>query len=492
MSLYVSLFVGLHDSNISFATDDQVLLHIEAERVLQRKHALVTWEEMEQLVHVGLNAIGRRICDINTLYVGRWGCRSVNRITLLGRKFCPIWTDHHANHVGLAKYLGWEDAIAVCADGGSENGCSAVYFFDGDKYSPVEDLDSTILTGRFYGTLTQLVIGSDFEKAHIHWPGKTMGLSGFGTYDDEIAQLIKEDVAVFNRLNLRGINELEKRYGLQAESGNRCHHRWNIGRTGQQLWEDIWISKLAEYAHLSSRLIFSGGCALNVLLNHRIRKSSLFSDIFVPPTASDCGQALGAILHRHYPKCKFPFLGFSYGEMTKVPDRAVDDLAAGRIVLWFNGRSEIGPRALGHRSILGLPDSIDRRIRLSQEVKGREWYRPVAAVIREEIAADWFEVNVPSPFMLEALPVKEKTRKIAPAIVHVDGTCRLQTVSADQDPILWGLLEKVHQETGCPMLMNTSMNVREKPICDSPEDALRLFNSCGADILYLNDETIEK
>ncbi len=176
MSVYISLFFGFHDSTASFANENGILLHLEAERVFRKKHMRANYRQMEQLVDLGLNYLGLKIEMVDTLFVCKWGCEQKETINFCGKIFHPVWTSHHANHIGICSQQGWEDGVALCADGGSENGYTSVYYFKDGTYSLVEDLDNSILTGTFYGTLTQLVIDEDFHAAHVHYPGKTLGL----------------------------------------------------------------------------------------------------------------------------------------------------------------------------------------------------------------------------------------------------------------------------------------------------------------------------
>lgn len=485
MSLFASIFFGFHDSGISFSDHKEILLHIDAERVLRKKHMRASVREMESLLAVGLNHLGKTVDDIETLFIGKWGCEKTDSVYFLGRKFNPKWTNHHANHVGYGKMLNWEDAVAVCADGGSELGCSATYLYDGNRYEVLEDLDATILTGRYYGSLTQIVIGDDFESAHVHWPGKTMGLSAFGKDEPAIRRKLGRYSSEMNELHIDGVSELASLIGVPGPPTPNSWKHWNLAKTGQAIWEDAWLEKLAQYRSMSRNLIFSGGCALNVCLNYKIRQSGMFERIFVPPCPGDDGQSLGALVHHLNVDCNFPFMGMGFGQAHTCPDEVVDDLLAGNIVFWHNGRAEVGPRALGHRSILGLPNSVKQRRRISETIKGREWYRPVAAIVPEEEASNWFQTIGPSPYMLEAIPVKEKTWERAPAIVHADGTCRVQTLSKSVDPILHQLLSKIGQANGVPILMNTSMNGPGEPICNTPQEAISTFKRSSADSLYI-------
>jgi len=488
MSVNVSMFFGYHDSGVAFASNSEVLLCLQAERVFRRKHMRATAGEMEHLLHLGLQEINLRIQDVDTLFVSRWGCEVSRFVEVLGRRFSPVWTAHHANHVGLAASLGWDRALAVCADGGSENGCSAIYLFDGEQYDPIEDLDDTMLTGRFYGSITQLLFGASSEDSHIHLPGKAMGLSAFGRYDEEIANLLLDSWRELNVIDPSTISELARKFGLGNVFDHFDWRRWDFMHTAQRVWEEKWIERISKYRGLSDNCVFSGGCALNVQLNGRLHRSGLFKKFFVPPAPGDDGQAVGALVYHTGVKCQGPFLGRIWGQATAINEELVADLVGGNIVFWFDGRSELGPRALGHRSVLARADNIELRRKLNEGVKGREWYRPVAPIILREHANEWFEMAGDTPWMSEAVVARVITKTNAPGVVHVDGTSRVQTLSFEHEPFLHEILTRYERETRVPMLMNTSMNLPGEPICDSPDDAKETFLRSSADVLYVHGQ----
>lgn len=485
MTICLSVFVGFHDSGVAFSRDKEIILALHAERVFRKKHMRATWEQIEQLVSLGLEETNARISDVDTLYIAHWGCETTEIVKLLGKRFAPVWTSHHANHVGWASSLGWTNGIAICADGGSENGCSAIYRFSNGIYEPIVDLDHTILTGRYYGAITQAIFQSSQAESHIHLPGKTMGLSAFGRFRDNYASTIKTYESSFTRLDDGFRPILTDAFGLCDAVDSFDWNRWDLAYTAQRVWEDTWIEELTRLKSLDEKLIFSGGCALNVLLNERIHSDGGFSDIFVPPAPGDEGQAIGALVHKTKANCPGPFLGRTWGNSEEMPTQAIEDLVAGKIVFWFDGRSEIGPRALGHRSILASAGSIASRRRLSEQIKGREWYRPVAPIVTAESAAEWFELSDLSPWMARAVKATQKTVDLAPAAVHVDGTSRLQTLEASENPVLHQILTEYGEVTGVPILLNTSMNLPGEPICDSPRDAVKTFRQTQADVLYV-------
>jgi len=253
-------------------------------------------------------------------------------------------------------------------------------------------------------------------------------------------------------------------------------------------------------------LALAGGVALNCVANARLAREGPFDDIWVQPAAGDAGTALGAALHvaitagdavHPMPGADLG-RGFSdeameaalrrarlpYTRPASVAEAAAEVLAGDGLVAWFQGRAEYGPRALGHRSLLahpGFPANLERL----NEVKGREQFRPVAPMVLAGRAGDVFDGVLPSPYMLFTHDVREAWRDRVPAVVHVDGTARIQTVDATTEPLLAGMLEAFERRTGLPVVVNTSLNTAGRPMVDSPTDALELFGSAPVDLLVL-------
>jgi carbamoyltransferase len=262
-------------------------------------------------------------------------------------------------------------------------------------------------------------------------------------------------------------------------------------------------------------LCMAGGVALNCVMNAEIKKKSSFKRVWIQPAAGDAGTALGAALSLQGQVEKrsklfvmdHVYWGPEYGDeeierflkWTKASYRKLDDVAEeaaellknDKIIGWFQGRMEYGPRALGSRSILASPISATMQQRLN-EVKDREDFRPVAPVVLEEDAAEWFEGAEDSPFMLFVYPVKtEKAGKI-PAVRHIDGTARIQTVNQHQHPLYYELLKAFKNRTGVPVLVNTSFNTLGKPIVCTPRDAVECFYSSPFDALVVGSFLLEK
>ena len=273
-----------------------------------------------------------------------------------------------------------------------------------------------------------------------------------------------------------------------------------------------------------NRLCIAGGVALNSVANTRLLKETPFEQLFIQPAAGDGGGALGAALWAHYsllgmPRSftmqhsywgrsnseaeiadflhanSIPFLHFDDDDV--LLDCVVERLAQGKVVGWSQGRFEWGPRALGNRSILADPGDSEMKDIVNAKIKFREPYRPFAPSVLAECAEQYFDLaqpksHQPAKYMLYVVPVREGLRNALPAITHVDGTARLQTVFRDQSPRYYRLIERFGQATGTPVLLNTSFNLRGEPIVNTAADAFQTFSNCGMDSLILENCLLDK
>lgn len=385
--------------------------------------------------------------------------------------------------------------------------------------------------GVFYSALTDYL---GFLRASDEY--KVMGLAAYGEpeYYDDFAKIVRARGDGWYKIDHRWTawhyapgsrcgyfsDKFIQRFGPPRKKGDpvtKVHK--NIAASAQRVLEDrvlelcTWLRETSGEQHLC----FAGGVALNCAMNGRLLREGPFDDIFVQPAAGDDGIAIGAALqlyHRHTGKPRsFQMRHAYYGPATnafedvqaflartKTKHHCPEDLEAyvanllaqGAIVGWYQGRMEFGPRALGSRSILADPTRADMKNLLNKYVKYREEFRPFAPVVIEEAAGDYFEGCGVSPFMLFVHNVLPQMRDRLPAITHVDGTARVQTVSRDSNPRLYRLLECFAERRGVPVLVNTSFNVMGEPIVNTPADALRCFASCGMDALVMDDWVIEK
>jgi carbamoyltransferase len=289
----------------------------------------------------------------------------------------------------------------------------------------------------------------------------------------------------------------------------------DLAASVQARLEEVLL-ELATWLHAqtgSARLTMAGGVALNCVANSRLAELGPYDDVWVQPAAGDAGTALGAALHVAVAggAQPAPMPGADLGrrwsddelaerlETARLPYErprdltavVADALARDEIVAWFQGRSEWGPRALGHRSLLAHPGNPDNVERLNA-VKGRERFRPIAPMVSLDHAADVFEGPLPSPYMLFVHRVRPEWRDRIPAVVHVDGTARVQTVARADEPLVADLIEAFHARTGLPLVVNTSLNTAGRPMVDAPRDALECFGSAPVDLLVLGPYVVRR
>jgi carbamoyltransferase len=263
-------------------------------------------------------------------------------------------------------------------------------------------------------------------------------------------------------------------------------------------------------------LCLAGGVALNSKANGKIAVSGLVDNIFVQPAASDDGVALGAALAPYLDAggrlpnraMRHAYFGPEFDDSTvesalrtyKLRYSRVDDpaeaaaelLSKGKILGWFQGRMEFGPRALGSRSILADARDPEMTTHVNNAVKFREWWRPFAPSLKKEAAGEYLEEVTDSPFMILTAKVRPEKRSVIPAVTHVDGSARPQTVEKDINPLYWRLIDGFEKRTGVPVVMNTSFNLRGEAIVHTPTDALRTFFSSGMDALVIGSFVVEK
>jgi carbamoyltransferase len=395
----------------------------------------------------------------------------------------------------------------------------------------------TVSIGRKYEQFTYF-IGFGNEQN-----GKTMGLAAYGRPLVDLRQWPVSDFRYKLTLSdiLRETEEVASAASMPIGAFLR-QHRSDAASTVQQFTENALLG-LAQYAKQAlgeSRLCMSGGVFLNCIANHKIARTGLFTEVFVMPASGDEGHSVGAAfavsaaLRGRLPKPPasadpteagsndcineakasdvppiLPYAGLCHDRSSIITaitrnklayrwyrDGVLAEVIAGMIengqtVGLVRGRSEMGPRALGHRSILADPRSPIMKDHLNARVKFREAFRPYAPMVLAEYATEIFDLVQPSPFMLFACDVRPKYQKLLPAVTHVDGTARVQTVDG-QEPFLRGLLMAFYRRTGIPVLLNTSFNLAGEPIVETPEDAIRAFLSCGLDALILEGAVITK
>lgn len=436
---------------------------------------------------------------------------------------------HHLSHAASAFFFsGFEDAAILTVDGVGEWDTTTYGHGQGRDLELFEEVRFPHSLGLLYSTLTAY-LGFRVNSGEY----KVMGLAPYGEprYIDEICQLIGMGPEGQYALHLRYFDflrgrrmyspelaKLFRRPPREPESAIEPFHH-DVARSLQLVLEEVLLEKVA-WLHGrtgSENLCLAGGVALNCVANGRLRREGPFKHLFIPPAPGDAGGSLGAaaLAHRELTgeppqseRMAHAFLGPSYPseEIGALLDAAglppqtageeellnavVDRLADGKVVAWFHGAMEFGPRALGARSLLADPRDLEMRERLNRTVKKRESFRPFAPSVLASEATSCFELGVPSPFMLETCAVRHP--ETLPAITHVDGSARPQTVDPAVAPRYAALLQAFAERTGCPLLVNTSFNVRGEPIVCTPADALFCFATTDIDCLVLEDFLLDR
>lgn len=424
------------------------------------------------------------------------------------------FVEHHLAHEASAFLAApYDDCAVLTMDGRGERATTSYGLFRNGEYTRLQQVDLPHSLGLLYEEVTDYL---GFLRSSDEY--KVMALASYGAprYVDAFHEMVR--VETDGRYTVAPLR-LEERFGPPRQRGGPMEPRhFDIARSLQQVLEEtvLTMSQWLHQATGASNLAMAGGVALNCVMNARIRDRGPFENVWVQPAASDAGTSLGAALWTDYQtrgnkqrlwKMDHAYLGPSYADeeieqflaWSKLPFERLDNiaeqtaelLAQGQVIGWFQGRMEFGPRALGARSILASPIPADMQARLN-EIKDREDFRPVAPVVMEEHAADWFVSAQAAPFMLFIFDVREDRATQIPAVRHVDGTARVQTVNRRQHPLYYDLLAAFERRTGVPILVNTSFNTRGEPMVCSPRDAVESFWTSPLDALVIGPFLLRK
>lgn len=431
---------------------------------------------------------------------------------------------HHNCHAPGSFYISpYKEAALLGIDGSGEWATTLLGYGKDNKTEVLGESFFPYSLGSFYVAVTYFC---GFKPYYDE--GKTMGLAPMGNsevYKEDIAKLvwidengkIDFDLSYFNFQNLsqeRLSPKFYKKFGKRRKPNEEFTQRhMDIAAAFQEVLEDrvLEICDVLYEKTKTDYLVVSGGVSLNSVMNGRIVRESKFKDIYVMPAAGDNGTAIGAAYYLYNGIFKKPrsfvhldpYVGTSYtnediekvlkGAKLKyeyiedISEKAASLLEAGKIIGWFQGKMEIGPRALGNRSILANPSYPDMKDKINSEVKFREAFRPFAPSTILEIKNNYFDLDVEAPFMLKVCNVLKEKQAIIPAVTHVDGSARLQTVKRDLNPRYYDLIKKLGDKTGVPVVLNTSFNIQGEPVVESPKDAIRCFYSTGIDALLIGN-----
>lgn len=446
--------------------------------------------------------------------------------------YCPSieLVEHHVSHACSTFYLsGFKESNILTMDLSGDGVSTLIAFGRGKNIKVLKKFKRPNSLGAFYNIITQYL---GFNRNNDEY--KIMGLASYGKPCLDLSWLLKKDFEgyIFNTDAMTKVPQGEpfpscqeplyskqflRKFSLPRLPGTKINkYHENFAASAQDKLEEI-ICHLATllYKKTGSRNIcIAGGVGLNCVANAKLRKLSFIDNIFIQPASSDAGLAMGSALkvavkkgfkfsrlnHAYYgPKYSnreienlLKKAGCSYKKHSNIPLFVAEKLSQGYIVGWFQGRMEYGPRALGARSILADPRQQEMKDKINHLVKFRESFRPFAPSVLFEYGAEYFENFVESPFMTLNFDVKKDKHQKIPAVVHVDGTSRVQSVRRNTNPRYYDMIKYFYNKTSIPAVMNTSFNIREEPIVCTPYQAVSSFYGSGIDYLAIGDFVLEK
>ena len=455
-------------------------------------------------------------------------------VKFFGAKEVPEMTfyPHHASHAVTAYFMSpYDEALVLTVDGSGDSQCATLWQGRGDQLTLLHEIEIPYSLGWFYAAMTEFLGFSAYDGEY-----KVMGLAAYGrenlTFRKALEQVVHPapngfDYIVDPKYIHHGPHSYSDRFtdhligliGDPPRQGNvpleKKHE--DLAFETQRCLEQQVLRLLAHFRRETglTSLCISGGVGLNVKMNSQIYLSGLFENIFVFPVPSDSGTAIGAaagVYHQMTGKRPRPLqhvfwgpsfgdeeielqlrsCGLSYRKCDDIAEATADLLCEGKVIAWFQGAMEGGPRALGGRSILADPRDVKSRDRVNAAIKFREYWRPFCPSLTEESAGRFMKKATKAPYMILAFEATEEARTKLPAVVHIDGTMRVQTVDKASNPRYYRLLKAFERRAGVPVLLNTSFNIKGEAIVCSPRDALRTFWTTGIDALARGTFLIEK
>jgi len=441
---------------------------------------------------------------------------------------------HHRTHAASAYYLSpFSEAAVFTADAQGEIESTTWGVGQEGKLEVQGAIDYPHSLGNLYGTLTEFL---GYQANSDEW--KVMALASFASSEDYYFKKLKNNLYSLSNDGIYTLN-LNHFQGYLHEKPNLFakdlvellgpprspnapleDRHYAIASALQQTIEDILAHSLQALSKRTKlkNLTLSGGVFMNSVFNGVVLERTPFENVFIPSCPDDSGNALGAALYMQHQATGLPrhshqahnFYGPSYSDseidsilaksgleakiLSNAPEEAARRISQGEVIGWFQGRMEFGQRALGNRSILADPRDDQSKERVNAAIKFREAYRPFAPAVLAPAAKDWFNLGPyeSAPFMEKVRPVSENKRSLIPAVTHVDGSGRLQTVERATNPLFYNLIESFEKLTKVPIVLNTSFNLNGEPVVESPEDAIRTFYSCGMDSLFLGSRLLTK
>lgn len=546
-------YSGDHDSACALSIDGELIFAIQEERLTRKKHdssfpinsiretlrfSNLKPEDIDYVVIAWSNPLKHLLFDLKlnfknfpspksilyTLYSGihrLWIKGGFKRYEEYFEKSKFLFCDHHLAHaISAYIYSPFKEATVLVVDGRGAFEATSIWYANENEIKPLEIINFPNSLGLFYAKFTKYL---GFKPLSDEW--KVMGLAAYGNEGISLKEFISNDEVPYKinwkrilRKGLYDVSGIEEIFGPERKEEEELNEKHKDIAFAVQKETERAMLNLAKYAVEKTgckNLCIAGGVALNCKANGLIANSDFVDNIFVQPAASDEGASLGAcfypylLFEKKLPKfeLKHLYFGTSYEnevenllkkyklkyEKLKNPEKVIAEiLYDGKIIGLFKGRMEFGPRALGNRSILADPRKEEMKDKVNNSVKYREWWRPFAPSILEEFYFDYIDARFLSPFMILSFPVKEDKREKVPAIVHIDGSARPQSVNKEINQFYWNIINEFYKKTGVPVILNTSFNLKGEPIVCSPFDAIRTFYTSGLDYLIIEEFIVHK
>ncbi len=446
-------------------------------------------------------------------------------------KFQFHYIEHHLCHAASTFFpSSFDDAAILTIDGAGEWATTMLAHGKGNSIQKIATINTPYSLGAFYQAISMHL---GFKL--IEGPGKLMALASFGNPNGEMYKQLQSlftyenngkyrfDMSYFSYHYSRKSGVSKKftaKFGpSKNETGNWSQSELDLAASAQRIVEELFLHMGTHLKKItqSENICLAGGVALNSVANGKLVQSGLFKNIFIQPAAGDSGTSLGSAFYYNHQilkrtrkfVMKTAFLGHNFPreeyekELQKSQLNYIDlgeniysttakILNRNYIVGWFQGAMEYGPRALGNRSILASPFPKDMKDTINNRIKFRESFRPFAAIVNEEECGNYFTHDLPNPYMLLVYGVKKEYQQLMPAITHVDGTVRIQTVNEKENPSMRKLLNEFKALTGHPVVLNTSFNIKAEPIVCSPKDAVQSFVNSDLDYLIMGNFLVSK
>ena len=531
---------GHYDGGAVLLQDGRLIAAAEEERFTLAKHA--RGELPRGAIGFCLKQAGITIHDVDWIFSPLKTYKNYNRRLTEYFKFqfghspkIELY-DHHLCHAASSYYgSGFPEATVICFDFSGDSSAGVIVHAKGNDFRELTRFGQYNSLGLYYGMLTQYL---GYQMTNDEY--KVMGLSSYGSprYLDKFAKILRPngmgyelDGALDKRVRDRDIftsdfstrqeqvftEKLEDLLGPRRLRGQALDRRLtDIAASGQRQLEIVatHVTRAAIEATGCADVCLAGGVALNCKMNMEIAAEPSVGRIYVPPVPHDAGVALGAAMlkfaesnyeiaplnHAYWGpeysndviKDTLDKIGARYERHDDPVARCVSDLVGQKTIGWFQGRMEYGPRALGNRSIIADPRSADMKDRINARIKYREEFRPFCPSVLYERQADYFKDTFDAPFMVVTFPVQQRAQQEIPAVVHVDGTARIQSVHPEANPLYSRLIGEFAEASAIPVLLNTSLNINEQPMVNSPLEALHTYFCSGLDVLYLGPYRLAK